>query len=96
MVIDLKPVTQQLDTFESVDVLSPEFLTYPELKLEFIRYITGENNNPHFPLPAIPLSVHWDEACYAGLIWIDDNSTPDDPVMVYAYDTWCETRVDLP
>lgn len=53
MVIDLRPVTQQLDTLESTDVLSPEFLSYAELKLEFIRYVTGEIDKPHYQVPAI-------------------------------------------
>lgn len=53
MILSLKPLTYQLDTFESTDVLSSEFLTYPELKLEFIRYVTGETDKPHYPVLVI-------------------------------------------
>lgn len=59
MILELRPVTHQLDTLESTDVLSPEFMTYPALKLEFIRYVTGEINKSHYPVPAIQTRVMW-------------------------------------
>lgn len=51
---------------------------------------------PHYPVPAIPLVVHWDEGCYFGLVWIDDNRDEYNPMLVYAYDTWLKiNRADM-
>jgi hypothetical protein len=46
---------------------------------------------PNYPVPAIPLEVHWQDTGYRGMVYIDDNSYPDDPIMVWFYDGW---RVD--
>jgi hypothetical protein len=46
---------------------------------------------PNYPVPAIPLEVHWWDTGYPGMVYIDANSYPDDPIMVWFYDFW---RVD--
>lgn len=46
----------------------------------------------NYPVPAIPLRVVWpsDEtkSGYKDMIYIDDVSDPDDPLMVCAWDFW--------
>jgi len=44
-----------------------------------------------YPVPVIPLEVHWWDTGYRGMIYIADVSIPDDPIMVWFYDGW---RVD--
>lgn len=53
------------------------------------RYMQGRET-PNYPMPAIPLKVVWPDAMnymgYKDMIYIDDVSEPDDPVMVCAWD----------
>lgn len=44
---------------------------------------------PNYPMPAIPLAVKYD---YVGCLNIDDVSDPDDPIIVYGWDSWNETN----
>lgn len=52
-----------------------------------LDYRTGELP-PNYPAPAIPLSVHWPDTGYIGMVYIDDDRNPDDPIMVYQWDEW--------
>ena len=49
-----------------------------------IKYLTGKVK-PNYPPPAIPLAVKYD---YIGCVNIDDVTDPDDPVIVWMYDSW--------
>jgi hypothetical protein len=40
---------------------------------------------PNYPLPAIPLAVKYD---YVGCVNIDNVSDPDDPIIVWMWDSW--------
>lgn len=54
------------------------------------EYIKGTEYAPHYPVPVIPLAVKYD---YVGCINIDDVSDPDDPVIVYMFDSWTGLNV---
>lgn len=49
-----------------------------------IGYLTGVKP-PNYQVPAIRLAVKYD---YIGCVNIDDVSDPDDPVIVWMYDSW--------
>lgn len=51
-----------------------------------IRYRAGLER-PNYPVPAIPLAVKYN---YKGCVNIDDVTDPDDPVIVYFYDSWAK------
>lgn len=53
-------------------------------------YLAGRTK-ANYPLPAIPLAVKYD---YIGCVNIDDVSDPNDPVVVYMYDSWKKRRVE--
>lgn len=61
----------------------------PTAKSYADRYAAGLEK-PYYPLPAIPLQVVWPDPDnhigYKDMIYIDDVSDPDDPVMVCAWD----------
>lgn len=48
---------------------------------------------PSYPVPAIPLKVKYD---YIGCVNIDDVTDPDDPVIVWMYDSWTGFNLELP
>jgi len=43
---------------------------------------------PDYPVPAIPLEVHWWDTGYRGMIYIADVSIPEEPITVWWYDRW--------
>ncbi len=45
---------------------------------------------PNCPMPAIPLQVKYD---YIGCVNIDDVTNPDDPIIVWMYDSWTQQNV---
>lgn len=47
-------------------------------------YLAGRKE-PNNSVPAIPLAVKYD---YLGCVNIDDMSDPDDPIVVWLYDSW--------
>lgn len=44
----------------------------------------------NYPVPAVPLQVKYD---YVGCVNIDDVTDPDDPVIVFMWDSWNKCRV---
>lgn len=54
----------------------------------FSRYARGLEK-PNYPVPAIPLAVKYD---YVGCVNIDDVTNPDDPIIVWMYDSWDEVN----
>lgn len=57
----------------------------PVMKEYMEEYHAGLRK-PHYPLPAIPLEVHWPDTGYAGMVYIDDITDPNDPVIVRYWD----------
>lgn len=47
--------------------------------VEYGIYLAGFDE-PHYPVPAIPLRVVIGESC----LWVDNVSNEEDPIMVYA------------
>jgi len=47
-------------------------------------YVCGDRP-ANYPVPAIPLAVKYD---YRGCVNIDDVTDPDDPIIVWMYDSW--------
>lgn len=39
-----------------------------------------------YPVPAIPLSVHWPDTGYMDMVYIDDDRYVDDPQLVWLWD----------
>jgi len=46
--------------------------------------------SPNYLMPAIPLQVKYD---YIGCVNIDDVTDPDDPIIVWMYDSWTQRNV---
>src|SRR5260221_5681519 len=61
---------------------------------DFRHYRYGDStyaigwSKPNYPVPAIPLRIVYPHEGYADMIYIDDVTDPDDPIMVCAWDFW--------
>ncbi len=44
----------------------------------------------NYPMPAIPLQVKYN---YIGCVNIDDMTDPDDPIIVWMWDSWTQRNV---
>lgn len=57
-------------------------------------YLSGYRQ-PRYPMPAVPLKVvHCTQhEGYVGIVYIDDVSDPNDPVIVYGWDNWHKRNI---
>lgn len=60
----------------------------------FARYVQGKEP-ARYQMPAIPLKVVWGThgQGYIGIVYIDELTDPNDPILVWGWDTWNQRNI---